>query len=110
MGFLGSLFSSPSPPPVVNPYQVINAQQTASQNAANNSAFLSNINQKTPTGTLTYNMLDGVYDYGGNWVPRFEAETKLSPEQQALYDKQVQVTQGAYDLAGNYINRVGEAT
>lgn len=68
------------------------------------------MNQVTPYGSLTYEQTGDAYDDSGNRVPRFTATTTLSPEQKALYDKQVQITQGAYDLAGNYVNRIGEAT
>lgn len=105
-----ALFSSPSPPQPIDPGFVIGQQSKANVNAANNSAFLNNVNQRTPYGNLTYNLLPGVVDYDGNWVPRFEAVTEFTPEQKALYDKQIQVTQGAYNLAGDYMDRVRAAT
>lgn len=111
MGFFDALFGGgASAPPSINPYQVSNAQQTANQNTANNSAFLNNVNQVTPFGTLTYDQTSGIYDGLGNWVPQFTAITQLSPEQQKLYDSQVNVTQGAYNLANQYVDRIGAAT
>lgn len=110
MGFFDIFGGGPSAPPPMDAGFVINQSAKANQNAANNSAFMSNINQKTPYGSLTYNLLDGVIDYNGNWIPRFEAETKFSPEQQALYDKQIDVTQKGYNLASDYMDRVGAST
>ena len=107
---MAGLFNTPSPPPPIDAGYVAQQQSKANINAANNSAFLSNINQITPYGSLTYETTGGVYDYDGNWIPRFTAKQEFSPEQQKLYDKQIEVTQGAYDLAGNYVDRIGAAT
>lgn len=89
----------------------VSGQQTQSNlNTAISQARLNNVNQITPMGSLTYNETGGKYDYAGNWVPQFTAETKLSPEQQKLYETQTRVTQGAYDLADQYTGRIGQAT
>ena len=105
-----SLFSTPQQPSSVNPGQVTQqAQQTNIQNAIAG-ADLDKINQVTPYGSMTWSRDTYGSDVNGNWIPKYTATTTLSPEQKALYDKQIQVTQGAYDLAGNYVNRIGEAT
>lgn len=89
----------------------VSGQQTQSNlNTAISQARLNNVNQVTPMGSLTYDETGGKLDYAGNWVPQFTATTKLSPEQQKLYDTQTRVTQGAYDLADQYTNRIGAAT
>lgn len=93
-----------------DPSYVSGQQQVANLNTAISQARLNNVNQITPQGTLTYNETGGKYDYAGNWVPQFTAETKLSPEQQKLYDTQTRVTQGAYDLADQYTGRIADAT
>ena len=99
-----------SPPPSINPYEVSMQQQTASQNAANSASYLNNVNQVTPYGSLTYDVTGGTYDYGGNWVPQWTATQSLSPDQQKLHDSQMGVTQGAYNLANQYVDRIGAAT
>lgn len=104
------LFRSPSPPPAINPYQVSNQAQAANQNAANSASFLNNVNQVTPYGNLKYEVTGSSTDYLGNYIPHWTATQSFSPEQQKLYDKQIEVTQGAYDLAGNYVDRIGAAT
>lgn len=101
---------SSSTPQAPDPSYVSGQQQVANLNTAISQARLNNVNQITPQGTLTYNETGGKYDYAGNWVPQFTAETKLSPEQQKLYDTQTRVTQGAYDLADQYTGRIADAT
>jgi len=107
---MGSLFSQPAAPPQINPYQISNQSQAANQNAANSASYLNNVDQVTPYGNLKYEVTGGNYDYLGNWIPKWTATQSLSPEQQKLYDKQIEVTQGGYDLAGKYIDRIGDAT
>lgn len=89
---------------------VTGEQSKANVNAANNASYLNNVNQVTPYGSLNYDVTGGVYDYNGNWVPRWTATTALSPEQQALYEKSNAVSQNAYDLANKYVGRIGDAT
>ena len=101
---------SSSTPQAPDPSYVSGQQSQSNLNTAISQARLNNVNQITPQGSLTYNETGGKYDYAGNWVPQFTAETKLSPEQQKLYDTQTRVTQGAYDLADQYTGRIAEAT
>lgn len=105
---MAGLFSSPTPAPTDTSWMQKVAQQTSIQNAIAGQG-MSQVNQVTPDGNLTYD-ITGSMDVNGNTVPRWTATTTLSPAQQALKDKQLQVTQGAYDLAGSYVDRIGAAT
>jgi hypothetical protein len=90
---------------------MVSNQQTASNIGTTvSNSFLNNVNQVTPQGSLSYDVTGEHRDANGNWVPRWTATTKLSPEQQKLYDTQTRTTQGAYDLAEQYTGRIGEAT
>jgi hypothetical protein len=101
---------SASSPQAPDPSYVSQQQTQSNLNTAISQARLNNVNQVTPMGSLTYDETGGKLDYAGNWVPQFTATTKLSPEQQKLYDTQTRVTQGAYDLADQYTGRIGQAT
>lgn len=101
---------SASSPKAPDPSYVSGQQTQSNLNTAISQARLNNVNQVTPMGSLTYDETGGKTDYAGNWVPQFTATTKLSPEQQKLYDTQTRVTQGAYDLADQYTGRIGQAT
>ncbi|HEY1035016.1 MAG TPA: hypothetical protein VGE09_08545 [Pseudoxanthomonas sp.] len=103
----GKSGSSPQAP---DPSYVSGQQTQSNLNTAISQARLNNVNQVTPMGSLTYDETGGKLDYAGNWIPQFTATTKLSPEQQKLYDTQTRVTQGAYDLADQYTGRIGQAT
>ena len=75
---------SPSPPPVADPAGV-SAGQFASGLAAGESAQAgSQVNQITPTGSLTYYQT-GV---GPNGVPTYSAVQQLTPQQQELLNLQ----------------------
>ena len=102
--------STPSAPPAPDPGYVSSQQTKSNVGTAIANARLNNVNQITPQGSLTYTETGGGYDSMNNWIPSFTAETKLSPEQQKLYDTQTRVTQGAYDLADQYTGRIGDAT
>ncbi len=101
---------SASSPQAPDPSYVSGQQQVSNLNTAISQARLNQVNQVTPMGSLTYDETGGKLDYAGNWIPQFTATTKLSPEQQKLYDTQTRVTQGAYDLADQYTGRIGQAT
>ena len=99
----GSAPSAPDP-------SFINQQQTASNaQTAVTQGLMNRVNQVTPYGNLTYNQT-GAVNMPGYEVPLYTATTKLSPEQQNLYDTRTRVEQGAYDLADRYTGRIGEAT
>jgi len=99
----GSAPSAPDP-------SFINQQQTQSNaQTAVTQGLMNRVNQVTPYGTLTYDKT-GAVNMPGYEVPLYTATTKLSPEQQNLYNTQTRVTQGAYDLADKYTGRIGDAT
>ena len=86
---------SPSPPPVADPAGV-SAGQFASGLAAGESAQAgSQVNQITPTGSLTYYQT-GV---GPNGVPTYSAVQQLTPQQQELLNLQ-QLGMGEAGAAG----------
>lgn len=98
-----------SPPQPPDPNVTSAAQTTSNVNTAVANAILGNTNQRTPTGSLTYNQI-GTTTVDGREVPRWEAVTALSPEQQRLYNAQTNVAQGTSDLADQYVNRISDAT
>lgn len=102
---------TPSAPQAPDPTQVANASSRQNTATAAGQAFLNNVNQVTPYGSLNYT--EGPWkDLGGDrgWVPTFTATQTLSPEQQKIYDSQTKVTQGTSDLARDYISRISDAT
>lgn len=90
---------TPSPP---NPTAVAGAQTSTNVNTAVANAFLNNMNQVTPTGSLDYNAT-GTYSWtdpttGSTYnIPRFTATQTLSPTEQAI---QNQTEAAKYNLAG----------
>jgi len=78
---------APSAPQVANTQGAYNKETAIAQQGLNM------VNQNTPSGSLSYKQI-------GTWAdgtPRFEANTSLSPDQQALYNKSNQ-------LQGNLAN------
>lgn len=72
---------------------------------ATNQQQLNMVNQNTPQGSLTYTQ-------SGTWAdgtPQFTATTQLSPEQQALYDKQNAISSQYADIAGRQLSAAGDA-
>lgn len=98
-----------SPPQPPDPNVTSAAQTTSNVNTAVANAILGNVNQRTPGGSLTYNQI-GTQTVDGREVPRWEAVTQLSPEQQAIYDAQTSASRGTADLANRYVQRIGDAT
>jgi hypothetical protein len=88
--------SSPSVPTVTDPNTVAQNQQGLNLNAMEASQAASNVNQVTPTGSLTYAQTGT----GPNGVPTYTATQTLSPAEQALLT-QMQGTQG---VAGKQAN------
>lgn len=117
MGLFDSLFGSNDPPPVPDPYQVAAAQQQYNTQAGITSQAGSNVNQVTPTGSLTYRQT-GV---GPNGVPTYTATQQLTPQNQALLNI-MQQGQGYAGLGalgqlfnsgygmGNAAQTIGDAT
>lgn len=73
-------FSSPDVPKVPDPNVVANNQQGLNTQMLSEVQAASNVNQNTPTGSLTYTQT-GV---GPNGVPTYTATQNLSPQEQAL--------------------------
>src|SRR6476659_57353 len=79
----------PDPPQPPNPYQTAAAQTGTNVSTGVANAFLNNVNQNTPQGSLNYDVTSNY-----NWtdpstgqtytIPRFTATQTLSPAQRAL--------------------------
>lgn len=102
----GGSSSAPTPP---DPTATAKAQTDSNVNTALANAILGYTNQRTPGGSLTYNKI-GSETVDGHDIPRYEAVTQLSPEQQKLYDSTMGVSQGTADLANQYVGRIRENT
>lgn len=87
MGSKGS--SAPEPP---DPQETSAAQTGTNVSTAVANAYLGNVNQVTPDGSLSYDQT-GSYTYSDPYtgqtyeIPTFTATQQLSPEQQAIYDQ-----------------------
>jgi hypothetical protein len=85
------------------------AQGDANLNSALASNYLGQVNQVGPEGSLNYS-----YDSKGHtlpdgtFVPNTTATTVLSPEQQRLYDQNVQISASLNDVAQRGVNYVGD--
>ena len=101
--------SKPSAPTPPDPIATARAQTDSNVNTATSNAWLNNVNQYGPTGSITYDQI-GTQTVDGRDIPRFKQTTAYSPEQQKLYDSLTGVTQKAYDLAGTYADRIAAAT
>ena len=98
--------SAPTPP---DPVATAKAQTDSNVNTATSNAWLNNTNQYGPTGQIEYQQI-GTQTVDGREIPRFSQTTSLTPAQQQLFDAQQGVSQKAYDLAGQYADRIGAAT
>jgi hypothetical protein len=94
-----------APPPPPDPYAVAAAQGKAANQTAISQAIIGNANEISPYGNITYNQI-GRQNVGGVDVPQFSRTTTLSPEQQALYNQQNQLSQGVNNLALGQVNRL----
>lgn len=82
-------FSSPDVPKVADPNTVANNQQGLNLSMMEDVQAASNVNQNTPTGSLTYTQTGT----GPNGVPTYTATQTLSPAEQSLLT-QMQGNQG----------------
>jgi hypothetical protein len=89
-GVTGALFGRPDVP--ATPDYTGAAQQTAQGNldAARQATAANRVNQVTPYGTLKYS-ITGQDPYGN---PTWTSTSALSPDQQALYDFDIQTSKG----------------
>ena len=103
---MGDLFNSPDPP---NPFYTAAAQTGANVSTAVSNAFLGNINQYTPQGSLQYNVPSN-YEWSDPTtglkysIPQFTATQTLSPRGQETFDNsqetQVRLSALASEQAG----------
>jgi hypothetical protein len=91
-------FDSPSVPTVPNPTTTANQQQGLNTQMLEQVQAASNVNQNTPTGSLTYTQT-GV---GPNGVPTYTATQSLSPAEQAL----LTTMQGTQQTAGTQAGKL----
>ena len=106
---MGKSTPSQQQPKAPDPAYVSQQQTTSNVNTAVANSYLNRINQSGPQGSKTYDVR-GMQNVGGVDVPLWNETTKLSPEQQKIYDSQTQLTQGTSDLANQYVGRIGDAT
>lgn len=78
---------TPSAPPPPDPYATAAAQTEQNQATAAYNAALNRFNTYTPWGSQSYEVVDTDRVSG---APIYEQTIELSPEQQALYDQQIQ--------------------
>jgi hypothetical protein len=92
------------PPQPPNPVQVAGAQTSANVSTAIANAFLNNVNQTTPLGSLNYNQT-GTYSFtdpstGTAYnIPQFTANQTLSPAQQQIQNTNQTAEQNLSNLA-----------
>lgn len=92
-------FSSPDVPSVPNPTTTANQQQQLNTQTLEELQGVNQVNQQTPTGSLTYAQT-GV---GANGVPTYTATQTLSPAEQALLTTMQGTQQTAGSQAGNLL-------
>ena len=104
---------APAPP---DPFQTSQAQTQSNVNTAIANAWLTNANQNTPYGNLTWTQNGTRYIPGevdpktgqqspGYEIPTFTATQTLSPADQAILDKQNAVENQAWTIGGDLLNR-----
>jgi hypothetical protein len=86
---------TPKAPVAPDPVATANAQKALNQSTAVSEAYLNRADQYTPEGSLTWNVV-GTNPDG---TPKFASTQTYSPGQQALYDKQNQVSNALSDTA-----------
>jgi hypothetical protein len=92
----------PSAPKAPDPVALANAQAAANTQTAQEQQRLNMINSTSPYGSVTYQADPSAP--GG-----YSQNTSLSPGQQQLYDQGLNVSNQAYNVAGQQIGRVGNA-
>ena len=98
--------SPPSPPPPPDPYATAQAQGTANKETAIANAWLGNVNEQNPLGSVQYTS-GPTHTVGGMEVPTFNRSVQYSPEQQAILDQQQNNQYLLGNYAGQQIDRVG---
>lgn len=102
----------PSTPKAPDYAAAAKEQGAANLNSALATNYLNQANQVTPQGTLTYSYdkTGGQVLPDGTVIPQTTVTTSLSPEQQRLYDQNIQMGTNLNDLAIRGIDYVGDAT
>lgn len=95
---------APSPPAPPDPAATAAAQTQSNIQTANNNATLNRVNQYTPYGNLVYN-IDG---YNGQ-TPQYSATVNLSPQEQAIFNNQMQGQQNLGNIALGMQGQVGSS-
>jgi hypothetical protein len=94
------MVSTPSPP---NPYTQAAAQQSADLYGAQASSIINNANETNPYGSVKYTNTgyETIYDAKGNptYVPRYQRDVQLSPDQMKLLGLQTQAQGNAGQAA-----------
>lgn len=106
--------NSPTPPAPPDPYKTAAAQTGTNIASGIAQQQLNSTNQVTPYGNLTYSQsgMQTVTDpsTGKTYqIPQMTATQTLSPEQQGLFDSQMQAQQQYGNIANAQLGRVGEA-
>lgn len=96
---------SPSPPATPDPAAVAATQGAANLDTAIAQGILNRTNQITPTGTSTYKQI-GTQDVAGKQVPQFEQTVTLSPDQQAILDKQSALSKSLLEVGQGELGQV----
>jgi hypothetical protein len=102
--------SAPEPP---DPKETSQAQTGTSVGTAIANAYLGNVNQVTPDGTLTYDQ-SGMHTYFDPYtgqtyeIPTFTATQTLSPEQQAVQNQTRGAEFNLAQIANQQSGRIGE--
>lgn len=97
MSFVKNMFSSPKAPQPVNANALVQAQSGANKDTARLNAKLNRMDSYGPTGSVNYK------DLGND---RWSVTQTLSPDQQKLYDGQMQIGQGVNNAAQARINQL----
>lgn len=103
MSFLGSLLGIQSAPPPPDPYATAAAQTGVNKDAAIANAEMSHVNQYNPYGSLTYQQA-GTNPDG---TPIYNSSTNLTALGQQNFTNQQQQDAQISNIAGNYMNTIG---
>ncbi len=107
------MVSTPSPPPAPDPNKAAAAQAGLNRDSAQATQATNMIDQTGPFGSLTYNSTGQDYvftDSKGKEVkiPKYIAETTLSPQEQHLYDLTSQIKANVGQIGVDQSNRIGD--
>jgi hypothetical protein len=104
---------APSPPKPPDPYKVSAADQQGNTGTAIAQTWMNNSNQFTPWGSITHRQSDTrqVKDAQGNMidVPVFTSEQIFSPEENAKYQMETDLTLNMGRIAQSQLGRLDEA-